>query len=428
MVNLPAYREEGVKQLERAALSLGDPKRYTELSPKEMTGLSSAVAAALNDGRGLILKAQAARLAFDIAQGARDERNPMRVNPAAAYDALDAKVKAGEVTADMGVEVARLIGAHVADRKAAVDVAFGEDAGDAASEFMAIGPDGVPRMSFSNLKPETVARLSSYGKEGTDFIASLIKWDQSNESHDRAKRQAPTLSESSKALAIEYALATQPGKFRAMPPGKFLAILAGGGDADLGIPAGVVSGKDFPDLSTQFAKNAAPVKPQGLTDPAGIAWEEAGEAYPVLRSKPKGGKVLLPEETRAAMKLLKDRLQTFIDREVNATGAAPKDEAIRAEARRLLGTVEVRRTFMRIPYTTEVPRVQAEATGEKFSEETEVPETAPVPPPTPSAPPPPAVKQRGKPPVPGAVHVTNGKTGAWLRPGQKMPAGWRKDD
>jgi hypothetical protein len=31
------------------------------------------------------------------------------------------------------------------------------------------------------------------------------------------------------------------------------------------------------------------------------------------------------------------------------------------------------------------------------------------------------------PPVTGAVHVTNGQTGAWLPPGKALPAGWRRD-
>jgi hypothetical protein len=433
MVNLPAYKEKGVKQLEAAAASLGDPTRYTELSPKELTGLSNAVQAAMNDGRGLILKAQAARLAFDIAQGARDTRNHMRINPGAAYDALDAKVKAGEVTPDMGVEVAKLIGAHVTDRKAAVDVAFGEDAGDAATEFMALGPDGTPHMNFANVRPETLARLRSYGKEGTDFIASLIKWDQSNESHNRSVRQAPTLAESAKALALEYAMETQPGKFRSMAPGRYLAILSGEGDAELGIPAGVVSGRDFPELSTKFANNAAPVKPAGVTDDAAMIWEEASEAYPILKVKPKPGKkVPAPEHVRKTMKYLKDEYQKFIDRSINDTGAPPNDAAKRGELQRLLGSQKVRSQFMGIPYewastTEEVPHAEAVATGRELVEELEPPETAPVPPPTSRATPPPAAKPRGKPPVPGAVHVTNGKTGAWLRPGQKMPAGWRED-
>jgi hypothetical protein len=56
------------------------------------------------------------------------------------------------------------------------------------------------------------------------------------------------------------------------------------------------------------------------------------------------------------------------------------------------------------------------------------PPTIPVAPATPAALPATAIPNAARvPPVPGAVHISNGATGAWLKPGTKMPDGWRAD-
>ncbi len=322
-------------------------------------------------------KAKAARVAHEIVQASVDQRNPLRLDPTAAFAALDAKVAAGLVTPSVETEARSLIAQHIKDRAEGAKQALNQVAGDAMGQFMAIGPDGRPRMSFSNVRAETLTRLAAFGEDGQKVIESLVKGDQSNEGHFRSMRQMPTEAESGRAFRIERSLALRPGDWRALNGAQQMAVLSGSapvpGEPDA--PAVPVSSKDVPGLAQKIATLSAPVAPEYVMSPEAIVRTEAEKAFPGLKPKPG---VVPPAEAIQTLKDVSTQVAAFIDAEKNRTGKKPSEEEVTAKTRYLLQQVEVRDRLLKWigggwETTRRTTRIQAETQGEQVVPATPAP-------------------------------------------------------
>jgi hypothetical protein len=426
MVAVPATTARGLELVDEELARVNDPKSFVSLTPREREVLAHELSASSKAYHAVSKQREAAALAFGYASDSRDDKNPMRVSPEKAFDALDQDFQAGRFKGreEMWPEIRRVLQEHISGRNEASRLTLGNTQGDAFQQFMGLGPDGQPHMSFSNVQPQTLQELHRYGKDGEETIKQLIEWEKGNQARERNLRQLPSPDESAKAFVIEREIAIHPGKYRAMDTGKLLGLLSGTyQDPDGAIPGGAVSAKDLPHLSELFAKNSAAVKAEHVTDAGKIAFEEAEVAFPSLKKY--GEKATkAPEDLRKAYQLLKDKLDAFRTAHRDASGNDPPDADVRKEAQRLLSRdIELRDSFLFIPYTRKTSPIELEVETGKPSIEAETPPASAAPPRAPAAP----AKPSRKPPVEGAVHVTDGKQGAWLKPGAKMPQGWKAD-
>jgi hypothetical protein len=360
MVQVPAYREEGLKQLDLALASLGDPSKFTSLKPEGQAALASQVRAAADAVRGLENQRAAAAAAFRYADGATDPANPRRIAKTKAYDLLEADVKAGKLTPEAAIETGRLLGEVIKDRNDAAKDALGEVAGVALDEFMAIGPDGQPRLSFSNLHPETLLTLRSFGKDGQEVIEHLVRWDTSAASQARADRQLPTADQDARALAIERAVRRDPDTFRKMKTADLLAILTGRaqvpGEADA--PAVALSSRDLPRIRDMLGANAAQPSTVQIVSPQTIAQQEFERAFGLTNMPSKRWS----EAQRKALSTVTDEVARWVNGE-RAKGRDPSDDQIRAhlvEQGGLLHRLD-RKTILGIPYGPRTPLEAGEA-------------------------------------------------------------------
>jgi hypothetical protein len=380
MVQLPAYQEEGLRQLDAALAALGDPKKFSAVDPDKLAGLTHEVRVAQQAVRDMQAKRDAATRAFEYAGQAQDERNPLRINEARATSLLEADVKAGKLSPEASLETRRLLQEHIRDRNDAAKQQLGKVAGDAMSQFMAIGPDGRPRMSFSNLLPETLRELRTYGEEGEQVIAQLIRWDQANETHERQKRQMPSAAEDARALAFERAIRREPETFRKMPTADLLAILTGNapipGEADA--PAVAVSSRDLPHLRDMLGANAA--EPQGVqvTSPGTIAQQEFERAFGLEKIP---SKKWTPTQ-RQGLTQVTDEVARWVNGE-RAAGRPVTDDLIRDHLTGEDGMLHRldRKSFLFVPYGPRTPLEDRLDRGEPPARETApvAPRAAPAP-------------------------------------------------
>lgn len=427
---LLAFRADPMKPgtregLERASRDLADQTKTGLIPGEHRTQLERQVEASLREHPDAPEKRTAATLALEAANGARDPGNPDRIDPVAALRSLDAHFQPGGKYADrpeLYDEAASKLNASVERHNASIKFSQDRTAATAMTQFLGMDAQNQPHMSMQNIQPQVMTDLRAQGKEGTDVIARLVEMEKREQSRLRQDAQLPTSAESARAFLIERSMALRPGEWRGMSGADQLKVLLGlqGVPGEPDAPAVQVSSRDYPQLATKVAGLTSPVKPVTLTSPERIAFEEAGEAFKSafdLKNPQRS-----PEDVRQGVRLLKDKLAAFIDDGVNRDGKGPTEAAVRAEAKRLLQTVEIRKSFLGIPYTRTVPRVQAEAAGQRFEEPLRAPPAAANPAPAAAAP----VAPKGTPA--GWVPYRNAKTGEvrFNAPG-KAKGDWKED-
>ena len=384
-LNKPGARE----QLEQAASDLADPAKTSLVDPQHRAQLARQVHAALDAGKTKGEEHDAAAIAQEALVGAKDEKFANGYDLKKAQANLEGMFVGGGKHADrpeLRFKAGSMIGSAVSEANAAATATFEQHAGAGMEQYWGYDANGVAHPGAHNLTTQARADLIADGKRGGELLHTFEEWDRQNEAFQRTRDNTPTTEQSAKALAIEYALATNGKVLAALGPGGMSRLLTGESSADLGlpsniqIPAGRVAASDVKQLSAKFAGEAKPEARKYLVSPESIAFSEAEEAFPELKQavqrlgKEKGS-VRAPEEIRKAVGFLADKLAKFIDANPGPDGRGPDQETIRKEAQRLLQTVEVKRRFW---FNAKMPRAQAEANQEPIvdSDELQVPEGA----------------------------------------------------
>lgn len=391
------YRTDPSSPLSKAALedaskALGDDKVTGGMKPDDRAALANQVHAALEQANRGDAQRQAAGLALQII---RENTDPTgKINEGEAYKALNAHfAPTGKLAArpELWDDANRILNQGIAQKKTERAQALGDTAGQALDEFMAIGPDGQPHMSFLNVKQQTLAGLRTFGKDGEDVIAQLVRWDQANDMHERNRRQLPSPSEDARALAIERSLRRDPDTYRKMPTAELLAVLTGRspvpGEPDA--PAVAVSSRDLPKLRDILGANAATPPSVQVTSPETIASQEFERSFG-LQSIP--SKRWTPKQ-REAFTQVTDEVARWVNGE-RAAGRHPTDDQIRDHLTGQGGLLHKldRKSILGVQYGPRTPLEQRIEGGAA---------PAPAGPPTQTAPgaavPPPATRPRRAP-------------------------------
>lgn len=322
----PQHRDEAKRRLKTSLDVLSDPSKFQSVSPEHRAALASKARSTLHGVEEIEKKRLAAASALGYANAATSTANPRRVDQQKAYDALDADVAAGTLSPEAALDVRRLLGEVIRDRDEAAKAALSELAGRALGEFMAIGPDGKPRLRFSNVSPEVLIDLGEFGQDGQAVVEHLVRWDQSNEQRDRQLRQLPTPDQDARALAMERAIRRDPDTFRKMATVDLLAVMTGKapvpGEEDA--PAVALSSAHLPQIRTMLAANAAPPNAVNVVPPGKIAQEEFERAFGLENMKSKRW----TDEQRKALSAVTDDVAKWVNSE-RAKGRDPSDDEIR---------------------------------------------------------------------------------------------------
>ena len=397
--------------LEAAMVHLSDQNQVSQVPTDHLDHLSREVRAALKQADSIGEKRTAADVAFQIANDPayRDTDHPDLVDPAKAFDALDAKFAAGgalsgrpELRADAGTLLQKFLG----ERNERANYVFDKTAGTAIREYLAMDANGQPHAAMSNLNPSTIAALEAQGKKGEDLLESFRLKDRANELEARQMRQLPTDAQAGYLLNLETWMRKHPDQVRATDPDTFAAT-------------------HFPNLPTPYFNRVldlfatlhqptAAVRVEAAKDQVDDLLKQSG-LLPTQR-----GKRVTPMQVEARNQL-QGELSRFMTSET-AAGRPPDDKAVGEWIRQRLMSVEVRGTFLQRLFHQEQPRIRAEVEGTPYLDpetgQVVKPATKPAPraapPAAPSAPAgaAPAVGQR----VP-SEKVTDPSTGQPFPPG-----------
>ena len=381
--------------LEAAMVHLSDQNQVSQVPTDHLDHLSREVRAALKQADSIGEKRTAADVAFKIANDPayRDTDHPDLVDPAKAFDALDARFGSGgelagrpELRADAGT----LLQKFLTERNERANYVFDKTAGTAIREYLAMDANGQPHAAMSNLNPSTIAALEAQGQKGEQLLESFRLKDRANELEARQIRQLPTDAQAGYLLGLETWMRRHPDQVRATDPDTFAA-------------------KHFANLPTPYWSRIVDLY-NSLHQPTAAARVETAKGQVDDLLKESG---LLPRKPRDQVKpwmidarnLLQGDLSRWMTSET-AAGRPPDDKAVGEWIRQRLVSVEVRGNWMQRLFNQEQPRLQAETQGTPYLD----PDTGQVVTP-------PKPKQRAAPPA-----ATAAPAGAMPSVGQRVPS------